>query len=591
MRTLGISCHYHDAAACLVDNGIVMAAAEEERFSRIKHDYRFPSLSAAFCLQQAGIGIDDVDYVVFYEKPAIKLDRVITTLGKNYPRSKELFKEVFKIWGREKLWIKEMIRTRLGVSEKKILFSEHHLSHAASSFYCSPFMESAILTLDGVGEWCTSSWGKGKGNVIERSQMVLFPHSLGLLYTAFTEFLGFEVNEGEYKVMGMAAYGQPVYADKVRQMFHSVSSNGFELDLEYFNFENSTSSNLSSKFLQFWGEARKREEPFFIESYRDDFGDKAEYNMQVMQRSKHYADIAASLQAVVEDIVLGFARYLRQSTGSPNLCIAGGVAYNSAANGRIIREAGFDQVYIQPAAGDSGAALGAAQAVYHTVMGRTSPVILKSAYLGKEYSLQETKDTFDRAGYSYKVIDDKNELAGHVADLLAQGKVIGWHQGRFEFGPRALGNRSILADPRSVAMKEVVNARVKFRELFRPFAPATIKSHAHLYFDLPANAQEQYPYHFMLGVAPVKAHERNRLRAVTHVNNTARVQIVDEETNPLFYQLIKAFGDKTGVYVLLNTSFNRRGEPIVSSPKDALTTFEWSMIDFLVVGNCVVARL
>lgn len=593
MWILGISCYYHDAAAALIKDGAVLAAAEEERFSRMKHDHRFPSLAIQFCLEHAGITAADLDFVVFYEKPGIKFDRILATLGQNFPGSKSLFNEVMRNWGKEKLWISETIQARLKVPKDRILFSEHHLSHAASAFYCSPFKGAAVLTVDGVGEWITTTLGSVKGNEFSRSSTAIFPHSIGLLYSAFTEFLGFEVNDGEYKVMGMAPYGSPLYVDKVRKLFRNCSSSGFELDLDYFAYMSSVKTSLTSKFLELWGEPRKAEEPFFIERYAGAIGQEAERaSAEVLKRSTYYADVAASLQVVVEDVLVDWARSLRISSGLDNLCVAGGVAYNSVANGRILRESGFKDVYIQPAAGDSGAAVGAALAAYYAQVGAPANghQVLEDAYLGKQFSDSEVRAVLDRNGCSYHTLENEDELVAAVAGYLSEGKVIGWFQGRFEFGPRALGCRSILADPRSSAMKEVVNARVKFRELFRPFAPSCLEEYAPLYYDFGASSPNSLPYRFMLCVVPVQEGYRDRLGAVTHVDGSARIQLVNSKTNARYHKLIKAFGDITGIYALLNTSFNRRGEPIVGSPQDALTTFEWSAIDYLVAGSQIVKR-
>ncbi|RMD87191.1 MAG: hypothetical protein D6808_01850 [Candidatus Dadabacteria bacterium] len=593
MYLLGISCYYHDASACLIRDGEVIAAAEEERFSRIKHDHRFPANAINFCLEFEQINAADLDYVVFYEKPAIKLDRVIGTLAKRYPRSKDIFWRVMENWGREKLWIAETIKKRLQIPKNKILFSEHHLSHAANAFYLSPFEEAAVLTVDGVGEWITTTFGRAKNTTFSRFGFTNFPNSLGLLYSAFTEFLGFEVNEGEYKVMGMAPYGKPKYKDKVSKLFSYLTYSGFELDMSYFAYEYSSRTNLTGKFLDLWGEPRKKDEPFFIPRYAKDLGDdESQYSAEVIKRSQYYADVAASIQEFTEDIIVNFARYLKKETGSDNLCFAGGVANNSVANGRLIRESGFKNIYVPPGPGDSGAAIGAALAAYYTVAERKTPTPLRHAYLGKEYSEDQARKAFIGAGYTPQECSSDDELLSITADLLTSGKVVGWHQGRFEFGPRALGARSILADPRSATMKKIVNARVKFRELFRPFAPSCLEEYATEYYDMEAEQKEQYPYRFMQGVVPVREKYQGQLQATTHVDGTARLQVVygDVDINPLFHSLIDSFGARTGIYALLNTSFNRRGEPIVASPEDALTTFEWCKIDALVCGPFVIKR-
>lgn len=591
MHILGISCFYHDAAACLVRDGEVVAAAEEERFSRMKHDARFPLRAARFCLAQAGLAAGDVDHVVFYEKTGLKLDRVLSTLVRHYPRSRALFSDILRNWGREKLWFREMVEARLGIPKSKVLFSEHHLSHAASAFHCSPFEKAAVLTLDGVGEWVTATLGTAEGTTFRRAHECIFPHSLGLLYTAFTEFLGFEVNDGEYKVMGMAPYGEPRYCDKVERLFLSRSETGFELDMDHFDYECSRASSLKPRFLQLWGEPRKKEEPFFLPRFREALGHSGEAPPEaVLARSQYFADVAASVQKVVEEQILLMVRGLRASTGLEDLCVAGGVAYNSAANGRLMREGGFRRVYIQPGAGDSGAAIGAALAVHHALAGRSAPRPLHHVYLGEAHSEAAMEAALQARGHRYRRTNDREDLVESVADRLASGQVIGWFQGRFEFGPRALGSRSLLADPRSLAMKEVVNARVKFRELFRPFAPVGRPDTIDRHFEVGEGGASQDPYRFMLAVVPVRPEAQANLQAVTHVDGSARIQIVHRETNPDYHDLIAAFGARTGVDVLLNTSFNRRGEPIVASPEDALTTFEWSAIDALAMGPFLVER-
>jgi len=591
MNVLGLSCHFHDAAASLIQDGVVVAAAEEERFSRVKHDSRFPTKAVEFCLESGSLDANDLDYVVYYEKPGLKFDRVISTLSKNFPKSKTLFHEIFMNWGKEKFWVSDMIQSRLRIPKSRILFSEHHLSHSASSYYCSPFSEAGILTVDGVGEWVTTSMGIAKNTKFSRNAYSLFPHSLGLLYTAFTEFLGFEVNDGEYKVMGMAPFGRPKYKDKVYCMFRHLSGNSFELDMDYFAYETSSKSNLTQKFLGLWGNPRQRDEPFYLPQFAQHLGLVNERpDTSILERSQYYADVAASIQATIEDVLIDFSKTIRQRTGLTSLCVAGGVGYNSVANGRIMRESGFENVYIPPGSGDSGAAVGAALAVTYAVQDRPSPQILTHAYLGKAYGDNDITTVLAKNGYAYTCFDSAEACCLRVATLLAQGKVVGWFQGRFEFGARALGHRSILADPRTVAMKETVNARVKFRELFRPFAPACLKPYATKYFELNEQDIEQYPYRFMASVVQVREEWTHLLQAVTHVDRSARVQIVDQGASPKFYELIKAFGDQTGVYALLNTSFNRRGEPIVASPQDALITFEWSAIDILVIGNYLVTR-
>ena len=541
------------------------------------------------CSKQSGIG--DVDFVVFYEKPSIKFDRVLGTLAKSYPDSQSLFKKVMGNWGKEKFWVSETIQSRLKIPRKKILFSEHHLSHVAHAYYLSPFQEAATLTIDGVGEWITTSIGSASGVVLERHSATIFPHSIGLLYSAFTEFLGFEVNEGEYKVMGMAPYGSPRYLDRLEKHFLSITDTSFELDMDFFSYESSSHSNLTQKFIGLWGQPRAKEAPFFLPELADELNqDSNEYSHAVIEQSRYYADVAASVQRFVEDLVLRFARRLRESTGSDNLCFAGGVANNSVANGRLIRESGFKNVFVPPGPGDSGAAIGAALAAQALVAPDNPLTTLAEPFLGKAYDEDEARKTLTDAGYQFTSYDNLEAVADATAARLADGKVVGWHQGRFEFGPRALGGRSIIADPRSIKMKEIVNSRIKFRELFRPFAPACVKERVTELYDIDEEERDQMPYRFMQSTVQAREDRRQDLAAVTHTDGSARLQVVDKCSSPTFHAVINLFGERTGVYALLNTSFNRRGEPIVASPRDALTTFEWSDLDTLVVGNLLVDR-
>lgn len=585
---LGVSCFHHDAAAALVCDGRVIAAAAEERFSRVKHDVRFPWLSISFCLEEAGLNPGDLHAVVFYEKPSRKVDRVLSSIARSFPRSFPLFKSVLTTWGSEKLWFAEMCRERLKVPTSKVFFSEHHLSHAAHGYFLAPFDDAAILTLDGVGEWATSSFGTGIGNRIERTGSTDFPHSLGLFYSAFTEFLGFEVNEGEYKVMGMAPYGSPRYYEKVMGLFAELSDEGFRLKTEYFTFGELADSNLTQRFIEEWGEPRRREEPFFLPQFASDT-DEATQNEEISTRSQYYADVAASVQKVTEDIILRLARGLKRRTGLDRLIFCGGVANNSVANGRLIRESGFAQVYVPPGPGDDGAAIGAALAFYGAHGGVKRQDEIASPYLGQSESEEEVRTFLQAAGVSFREVKQE-QLAAEVAALLDAGKVIGWVQDRFEFGPRALGARSILADPRSHKMKSTVNAKVKFRELFRPFAPAVHVSRIKDYYEMSDAEAAQTPYRYMQSMAKVKDQWRDKLQAVSHVDGSARAQAVEPSLHPLFANLLQEFEKRSGVAVLLNTSFNRRGEPIVNTVRDALETFEWTGIDHLVAGNCVVSR-
>ena len=591
MNVLGISCYYHDAAAALLCDGDLIAAAEEERFSRKKHDFRFPEGAIQFCLAQGGISAQDLDYVVFYEKPFEKFERILMTTLQTYPKPWKVFRESMITWLTDKLWVRHHIEQELGVPKKKVLFTQHHLAHAASAFLASPFNEAAILTVDGVGEWATATYGVGRGTDIKLFKEIRFPHSLGLLYSAFTAFLGFEVNEGEYKVMGMAPYGEPKYVDKVWKLIRQFEDGSFCLDMDYFCFHHSTTRTYSRKFEALFGEPRPPEMHFFTAStgYPSYFGAKPGNYGELCRLNQHYADIAASIQRVTEEVLLKMARYVRQATGLKALCIAGGVGLNSVANGRILKESGFERLYVQPAAGDGGGALGAALHVYHTMMGRPRKLVMRHAYWGQAYDDGKVEDFLRREGISYETIPDESGLLDRTAEALIDGKVIGWYQGRFEWGPRALGNRSILADPRRPEMKDVVNTKIKFREPYRPFAPSVLAEQAEQFFELP-NASQQDTARFMLLVAPVRPEKRDVLPAITHVDGTGRLQTVFEDTNPLYYRLIRRFGEATGVPVVLNTSFNLRGEPIVTTPENAYSTFRRSEMDLLVMGGCLVTQ-
>jgi carbamoyltransferase len=591
INILGISCFFHDAAAALLRDGELIAAAEEERFTRKKHDYDFPSHAIQFCLDKGGITSDELDYVVFFEKPFIKFERILLTSLQTFPRSWKVFQESMTSWLVEKLWIKKLIGERVGIPPAKILFSEHHLSHAASAFLCSPFEEAAILTVDGVGEWTTASYGVGKGTEIKLLHEIRFPHSLGLLYSAFTAFLGFEVNEGEYKVMGMAPFGTPRYMDKVYKLIHVEKDGSFELNMDYFSFAYSTRRTFNRKFEQLFGEPRDAQAHFFTPTsgYPIYFGERpANYDM-LSKQNQYYADVAASIQAVTEEVLLAMANHVYKETGLRHLCMAGGVALNSVANGRILRETPFEEIYIQPAAGDGGGAIGAALYGYHMVLGKPRTWVMKHAYWGEEYAPAEIEAFLKESGIKYMRLEDKEKLLDRVVEYLQQGEVIGWFQDRFEWGPRALGNRSILADPRKAEMKDIVNVKIKFREPFRPFAPSVLVEKAANFFGLPEPARH-YPARFMLFVVPVNEDKRDRVPAITHVDGTGRLQTVSKDISPTYYQLIEKFGEATGVPVVLNTSFNLRGEPIVNTPSEAFNTFRKSEMDALVLGNYVIRK-
>lgn len=569
MNIIGISCYYHDAAAVLIRDGVVIAGAEEERFSRKKHDSDFPKNALEFCLEKGKCTRKDIDYVVFYEKPFTKLHRIFTSSIALYPQSHLSFRDAMRLWISKKLWIKQTIQSFFEIDENKILFSEHHLSHAASCFYPSPFKKSAILTIDGVGEWTTTAKGVGTDNKINLTAEINFPQSIGLLYSAFTAFLGFEVNEGEWKVMGLAPYGKPKYTAKVYKMVKKLPDGSFKLDLSYFSFHYSSDASFSKKFVNL-------------------FGDPIAPNQSHLITTRS-ADIAASIQAVSEELLLAMAKSLRAETGLDNLCMAGGVALNSVANYKILQKSGFKNIFIQPAAGDSGGALGSALYVHHHVLNHKKRFPINSVYFGKEYSDKNIQAFLDSVKAVYKKVS-YSDLTNYISGQLKNGKVIGWFQGPFEWGPRALGNRSILADPRNPKMKDIINAKVKFREAFRPFAPSILAEYAGKVFDVPKNLTTHHPLRYMLYVVNVKSNWRKKVPAITHADNSTRPQIVMKEFNPLYHRLITEFYRKTKVPLVLNTSFNLRGEPIVNSPADAYNTFMRSGIDILVINHFILEK-
>lgn len=568
MKILGISCYYHDGAAALIEDGTIIAAAEEERFSRIKHDSNFPKHAIEFCLREAKISPNDLDWVVFYEKPFLKFERITLSFLATAPRARESFVNAYKVWLKDKLWIKATIAKNLKVPSEKILFSGHHLSHAASAFYTSPFKSAALLTCDGVGEWTTTAWGKGSENRISLEEEIRFPHSLGLFYSAFTQFLGFQINEGEYKVMGLAPYGKPRFIDKVERLIDQSRDGSFQLNLDYFKFHVSDKVSFSNKFVKLFGVSP-------LDPERSD------------QVIKVYADIAASAQKVLEEKLLVIAKHVKKVTGEENLCYAGGVALNGVANWRIFKEAGFKNIFIQPAAGDSGGALGAALYVYHHVFGKPRLEKFEHVYWGEENSEEAIKTFLEKNSITARRLGD-SQLVDQVVDLLMKKKVIGWVQGRFEWGPRALGARSILADPRDRKMKDLVNSKIKFREAFRPFAPVVIYEQGEKYFEVGDPPQPILEY--MLAVVPVNEKYQEELGATTHVDGTARPQFIRREINPSYYNVVKKFGQKTGIPVLLNTSFNLKGEPIVNTAQEAYDTFVRSGLDALVLGNYLIVK-
>jgi carbamoyltransferase len=564
MNVLGISCYYHDSGAALVRDGQLIAAAEEERFTRKKHDFSFPQKAIAYCLREAGIGIDQVDHIGFYEKPLVKFNRILETILADWPRTLKPWLTAMPLWLAHRLRIGKEIQDKLG-TDKDILYCQHHLSHAASAFLVSPFEEAAILTADGVGEWTTTAWGTGRGTTIDMRKELRFPHSVGLLFSAITAYLGFQVNDAEWKVMGLAPYGQPRYMDQFRQIVDIRDDGSIRLDLRYFAHTHSTERTFTRNWEELFGQPQRPTESPLTDFHRD---------------------IACSGQRIVEEIMVKMATHIHRETRSSNLCIAGGVGLNCVANWRILQESGFKNIFIQPAAGDSGGALGTAFYVYNTALNNPRVFRMDHALWGPGFSDGEICAVLDHAEAVYERIDDESELLERAAEMIAEGKVVAWFQGRLEFGPRALGARSLLADPRNAKMKDVINAKVKFREAFRPFAPAVLKEHAHEYFDMPAGMDMP----FMLLVPKVRLEKRQVIPAVTHEDGTGRVQTVTEEHNGRFYRLIRAFGRQTGVPVVINTSFNVRGEPIVCTPQDAYHTFVHTGIDSLVMGNCVVTH-
>jgi carbamoyltransferase len=595
MYILGIACYFHDASATLLKDGAIVAAAMEERFSRRKHDNSFPKQAIDFCLRQAGIKGQDIDYVVFYEKPLMKFERILQTTLNTFPQSSGFWQDAMIAWLKDKLWIKTLIQKETGVTYDKVLFCDHHMSHAASAFFASPFREAAVLTTDGVGEWTTTTLGtatsrwegdtEGK-NEISLFNEVKFPHSIGLLYSTFTAWLGFRVNNGEYKVMGMSPYGEPRYVDKIQKIYHLNPSDGsFHLNMNYFAFHRSNDLSFNSKFVDLFGEPRPEEAEFFTMATNPERAGERE----AMAKNQHYADIAASIQRVTEETLISIATHLHKKTGLNKLVMAGGVALNTKANYRILSETPFDEIYIQPAAGDDGGSLGAALWAYHVVLGKPRNWVMPHAYWGQDYTDAECKAFLDSQGLKYEsYTDNDDKMLDMLAESLTKKKVVGFFQGRFEWGPRALGNRSILADPRTDDMKEVVNTKIKYREPFRPFAPVILRDRAAEYFDYPGVQEHEAP-RYMLMVSPIKPEKQDQLQAVCHMG-TGRLQTIERETNPRYYGVIERFGQITGVPVLLNTSFNLRGEPMVTSPKDAFNTFANSHIDTLVLNTFVVKK-
>ena len=594
MYILGLSGYYHDSAACLLHNGEAVAAAQEERFTRKKHDARFPKESARWCLESVGINLSEVQQVVFYDKPLIKFERLLETYIASAPRGFSSFLSAMPVWLKEKLYLKSVLKKelmRLGECSKEelptLLFAGHHQSHAASAFFPSPFESAAVLCMDGVGEWATTTTWMGEGNRVQPLWQIDFPHSLGLLYSAFTYFTGFKVNSGEYKLMGLAPYGEPRYADLIREHLIDVKADGtFRLQMDYFDYATGLKMT-NERFSELFGRpARAPESPL----------------------TQQEMDIAASIQQVTEDVVLRVASTLSRETGSPNLCLAGGVALNCVANGRLQREGPFEKIWIQPAAGDAGGALGCALAAWHEYADhprrpRGKRDHMRGGYLGPRYSMPSVRESLTELGACFEEFDDQTLFARSAA-LLDAGNVFGWFQGPMEFGPRALGARSIIGDARSKSMQSVMNLKIKYRESFRPFAPAVLAEYVSEYFD----QEEESPY--MLIVSEVKPEhritpgqsvqdafgldrlnqQRSDIPAVTHVDYTARIQTVHRDTNPRFHALLSEFHRQTGCPVLVNTSFNVRGEPIVCTPEDAYRCFMRTEMDYLVIENCLLSK-
>jgi len=585
---LGISAFYHDSAAALVVDGEIVAAAQEERFTRRKHDHEFPSHAIAYCLDEGGLDPGELDFVAFYDKPYLKFERLLETYLAFAPAGFRSFLKAMPLWLRQKLHLPREIRRGLDDRyRRRVVFCEHHESHAASAFFPSPFDEAAVLTLDGVGEWATASFGSGRGNRVELSHELRFPHSIGLLYSAFTYFCGFKVNSGEYKLMGLAPYGEPRYADLILEKLIDLKSDGsFRLDLDYFNYCQGLTMTSSRMDRLLGGPPRPPETPL----------------------TQREMDLAASIQHVTEEVMLRAARHVHERTGARDLCLAGGVSLNCVGNGRILRDGPFDRIWIQPAAGDAGGALGAALFVWYQLLDRprrpTVPDGQSASLLGPRFSPSQVRQFLEGRGARWVAFDDEQALCDHIAGLIEQGKVVGFFQGRMEFGPRALGCRSILGDARNPDMQSVMNLKIKFRESFRPFAPIVLRERASEYFQLEPD--EESPY--MLLVAPVASSKRvnggrppvhgldklkvprSEVPAVTHVDHSARIQTVDPERHGRLYRLLKAFEARTGCPVLINTSFNVRGEPIVCSPEEAWRCFMATNMDVLVLENHVLLK-
>ena len=560
MNILGISCFYHDAAAALVRDGQLVAAVQEERFTRKKHDAEFPIHAIDYCLKRAGIAARELDYVGFYDKPFVKFERLLYTYIATFPKSLASFLKAMPVWLKDKLWIPQLIRNELDY-DGPILFSEHHQSHAASAFLISPFQKAAVLTIDGVGEWETTTYGVGEGNAVKMLKRIHFPHSLGLLYSAFTYYLGFKVNSAEYKVMGLAPYGKPLYYEVImEELIRPKEDGSYKLNMKYFGYDYGLTMT-NRRFERLFG--RPPREP---EGVLEQF----------------HKDVAASIQKVTDVLMVRMANHLYEQTKLDQLCLAGGVALNCVANAKVLKQTPFKELFIQPAAGDAGGAVGTAYHIYNTLLGNDRNFVFGDVFLGPEFPETEIRDYLDSLGVEYTV-HSRDDLLREGARLISEQNVVGWFQGRMEWGPRALGNRSILADARNPENQSKVNQKIKFRESFRPFAPAVLLEKASEYFDC------EIPSPYMLLTAQVREDKRC-IPAVTHVDGSARLQTVAQDENPLFHDLIEEFYRQTGCPVIINTSFNVRGEPIVCTPHDALKCFMRTNMDCLVMGNCILDK-
>jgi carbamoyltransferase len=575
MKILGISAHYHDSAAALLIDGLPVAAVQEERLSRRKNDAAFPLSAIEYCLDEAGLEPEELDAVVFYERPMLKFERILTTALRTFPRSYRSFPHAMKNMLGEKAWVRGIITSRLGVPGRKILFTEHHQSHAAAAFLTAPTSQAAILTADGVGEWATLTVGTGErgpqGTRISIDREIRFPHSLGMLYSTFTAYLGFAVNEGEYKVMGLASYGEPSMADAVRKLIPRTPDGAFRLDMDYFEFHSTARRSFSKKFVELFGPPRNRYEPIDLAT----------------DEGRRFANCAASVQRVVEDILVDIARDLQERTRLPDLCFGGGVALNGVANARILRESGFERLFVPPSPGDAGCAIGAALFADRVHFGNPDKPFPNHPFWGPVPDGDAMARIAEEDRMPFEIVEDARLIEETVADLEA-GRIVGWMEGRCEFGPRALGHRSLLAAPHEAAMRDRLNRDIKYREEFRPFAPIAPIEEADRFFELPPGGARLA--RFMSGVFPVRAEWRERLAAITHVDGTARLQTIDRDFSPRLYDLIQAYGRRTGIPVLLNTSLNLAGEPIVCSSAEGYSTFRRSGMDMLVVGNTRVRK-